>query len=65
MKETGFVRTRDLVERYGIAPNTLNRWRQNREFPNPVFSGHGADNFYDVEEVKAWEEVQRAKRNAA
>ena len=65
MKKTGFVRTRDLVERYGVVSNTLNRWRQRREFPNPVFAGHGADNFYDVEEVIAWEEKQRAERDAA
>lgn len=63
MKKAGFVRTRDLVERYGITPVTLGRWRQSRDFPDPVLTGHGADNFYDAAEVHVWEDMQREKRN--
>jgi predicted DNA-binding transcriptional regulator AlpA len=49
----------EVLERYQIGRQSLWRWRQNRDFPNPISPSH-ARPFWRISDIEAWENLNAA-----
>ncbi|GLX85097.1 hypothetical protein tloyanaT_13490 [Thalassotalea loyana] len=46
------LKTNDITNYFGISTRTLDRWRKEKGFPNPIMKG--SPNIYRREEVERW-----------
>jgi len=55
MNQLQFLRQRDLAQRWGFSPRTLEKWRWQGE--GPRFVKIGGRIRYRIEDVEAWEAI--------
>ncbi len=56
---TEWLRSRDLLYRFGISDVTLWRWVKARKFPAPIRLGSTRSLFWARAEIEAWEAARR------